>query len=252
MHHYLLNRSVLDSGIASDRDLPPLYQDHGHNNHHTEPETQSHSHSPPPTNTVFDDDDDNDVRFVNDPDANPSMVLANNLDKLEKLPDSPIKITVKLTECIPPGNQHSKQESPFRQYKPNEVITGYVIIENTSTKPVPFEMFLVSLDGVSTVRSFASVPRGDPPPKLIRHTFLKMYDFCACYHFGYIDVGQNGDFRTGDICPDTGAVYGFNDERVLAPGCKCKKWFMFKLPTYLIDTSWQRPFKLIQRQGWVR
>ncbi|GME85672.1 unnamed protein product [Ambrosiozyma monospora] len=63
-----------------------------------------------------------------------------------------------------------------------------------------------------------------------------MYDFCACYHFGDIFAGMSRD-RYEWVCPETGALNGFTDDRILKPGMKYKKRFMFRLPPDSIETT---------------
>ncbi|GME79825.1 unnamed protein product [Ambrosiozyma monospora] len=173
------------------------------------------------------------ARFV-DPTMNPDMLVLNNLDTLQTL-NLPIKLTIVLTKKLPLRNVRSERETPLKVYKPGDIVTGYTLIENISKDPIPFEMFLVSLEGTATTtKSVNSTSLEDN--KLTRTSFLKMYDLCACHHYGTIDVGPTAD-RYGEVCPETGAQYGLSDDKILKPGEKYKKLFMFKIPSALLDTA---------------
>ncbi|GMF03730.1 unnamed protein product [Ambrosiozyma monospora] len=63
-----------------------------------------------------------------------------------------------------------------------------------------------------------------------------MYDLCASHHYGVLDVSPTANL-CGKICPQTGATYGLTDDKILKPGEKYKKFFMFKIPSVLLDTA---------------
>ncbi|KGK34475.1 hypothetical protein JL09_g6376, partial [Pichia kudriavzevii] len=119
-----------------------------------------------------------------DPTKNPNLLLLNNLDKFQKL-DVPLDIQIVLTKSIPKiGSPKPERENPLRQYRPGEVVCGYIIIENKTKEPIPFEMLLVSLEGNMTITNPAK------PHELIRKKFLKTYDLSACFHYGCIDLAS--------------------------------------------------------------
>ncbi|GMG56287.1 unnamed protein product [Ambrosiozyma monospora] len=66
----------------------------------------------------------------------------------------------------------------------------------------------------------------------------RLYNFCACHHYGTIDVGPTAD-RYGNVVPtpETGVRYGLSDDKIWKPGEKYKKLFMFKIPSALLDTA---------------
>ncbi|GMG31709.1 unnamed protein product [Ambrosiozyma monospora] len=49
----------------------------------------------------------------------------------------------------------------------------------------------------------------------------RLYNFCACHHYGTIDVGPTAD-RYGNVVPtpETGARYGLSDDKIWKPGEK--------------------------------
>ncbi|GMG55699.1 unnamed protein product [Ambrosiozyma monospora] len=219
MHDYILNRSVLDTDFIARDSPPPIYQEQTNSSSNvSDIFTVTTSRS----------------SFV-DPTLNPEELLSNNIEKLTTI-DTPIKINVQLTQSIAPEGQPTIKEEPYKMYSPGDTITGYVMIENPSSEPVPFESFLVSLEGYDIVKSFDPTTNVDAPRKNIRHNFLKMYDFCACYHYGDIFAGMSRD-RYEWVCPETGALNGFTDDRILKPGMKYKKRFMFRLPPDSIETT---------------
>ncbi|GME81604.1 unnamed protein product [Ambrosiozyma monospora] len=225
MHNYMFNRTLLDTEYIRDQrnSPPPSYQEQVSLQTGAADATVPPDHVSPEARVA---------RFV-DPTANPDMLVLNNLDSLQTL-KLPIKLTIVLTKQLPLRNIRSERETPLKVYKPGDIVTGYTLIENITKDPIPFEMFLVSLEGTATTKNvFSTSTDGN---KLNRISFLKMYDLCACHHYGTIDVGPTAD-RCGEVCPETGAKYGLSDDKILKPGEKYKKLFMFKLPTTLLDTA---------------
>ncbi|GME81624.1 unnamed protein product [Ambrosiozyma monospora] len=215
MHNYMFNRTLLDTEYIRD-DHPPTYEE------------QAFQQSSAADAMVPPDQASPESRYV-DPTINPDMLVLNNLDSMQTL-NLPIKLTIVLTKKLPLRNVQSERETPLKVYKPGDIVTGYTLIENLSKDQIPYEMFLVSLEGTTTTFN----PTG--ANKLTRKSFLKMYDLCACHHYGYIDVGPTAD-RYGEVCPETGAKYGLCDDKILKPGERYKKFFMFKLPSTLLDTA---------------
>ncbi|GME71319.1 unnamed protein product [Ambrosiozyma monospora] len=223
MHNYMFNRTLLDTEYIRDQGAfpPPTYEEQAF-----QQATTSNLTGPPDQVSP----DARVARFV-DPTINPDMLVLNNLDTLQTL-NLPIKLTVVLTKKLPLRNVRSEREMPLKVYKPGDIVTGYTLIENLSKDPIPFEMFLVSLEGTATTENVHSTDN-----KLTRNSFLKMYDLCACHHYGCIDVGSAADRYYGEVCPETGAKYGINDDKILRPGETYKKLFMFKIPSVLLDTA---------------
>ncbi|GME81586.1 unnamed protein product [Ambrosiozyma monospora] len=224
MHNYMFNRTLLDTEYIRDErnSPPPSYQEQTLEQPGTADATGPPDHVSPEARVA---------RFV-DPTMNPDMLVLNNLDTLQTL-NLPIKLTIVLTKKLPLRNVCSERETPLKVYKPGDIVTGYTLIENISKDPIPFEMFLVSLEGTATTNPNS---KGADANKITRNSFLKMYDLCACHHYGTIDVGPTAD-RCGEVCPETGAEYGLSDDKILKPGKKYKKLFMFKIPTALLDTA---------------
>ncbi|GME77376.1 unnamed protein product [Ambrosiozyma monospora] len=227
MHNYMFNRTLLDTEYIRDERVspPPAYDEQAF---------QQASTTVPPDHVLS---EARVARFV-DPTTNPDILVLNNLELLQSL-KLPIKLTIVLTKRLPLRNVCSERENPLKVYKPADIVTGYTLIENVSKGPIPFEMFLVSLEGTVTTKKFNTTSISDN--KLTRVSFLKMYDLCACHHYGTIDAGPTAD-RCGEVCPETGAKYGLSDDKILKPGEKYKKLFMFKIPSVLLDTACEHQF----------
>ncbi|GMF08043.1 unnamed protein product [Ambrosiozyma monospora] len=123
MHNYMFNRTLLDTEYIRD-DKPPTYEEQT-----SSADVVNVSHE---------------TRYV-DPTINPDMLLLNNLDNMQTL-NLPIKLTIILTKSLPLRNVHSERETPLKVYMPGDIVTGYTLIENISNEPIPYEMFLVSLE----------------------------------------------------------------------------------------------------------
>lgn len=216
MHNYMFNRTIYDTENISSLDRPPQYEDLSildnlkkcENGHHPQLDANN---------------------FV-DPTKNPNLLLLNNLEKFQKI-DLPIHIQIVLTKLVPKLGVKSERENPLRQYKPGEVVCGYITIENKSKETIPFEMLLVSLEGELTI------PHPSHPGELIRKKFMKTYDLSACFHYGCIDLKSQGvSWETRRDHIDESLI-GFSNDRMIEPNIKHKKFFAFKLPHYLLDTS---------------
>ncbi|GMM48226.1 ubiquitin-ubiquitin ligase [Pichia kluyveri] len=163
-----------------------------------------------------------------DPTKNPNLLLLNNLEKFQRI-ELPIHIQVVLTKNIPKLNVKSERENPLRQYRPGDIVCGYVLIQNKSNEPIPFEMQLLSLEGELLV------PHPTNPDEIIKKKFLKTYDLSACFHYGCIDLQGVSFDKTKDDVDNT--QIGFGNDRTIMPNIVHKKMFAFKLPNYLLDTS---------------
>jgi hypothetical protein len=210
MHNYMFNRTIYDTENINSLDQPPNYDDLTSLNTENHPQLDSNN-------------------FV-DPTKNPNVLLLNNLEKFQKI-DLPIQIQIILTKSVPKVGFNSERENPLRQYKPGEVVCGYILIENKSDEPIPFEMLLVSLEGETTI------PNPLNPDELIRKKFLKTYDLSACFHYGCIDLESQNVSYEHLLDEVDKTTIGFASGRMIKPKTKHKKMFTFKLPHYLLDNS---------------
>lgn len=216
MHNYMFNRTIFDTENIASLEQPPTYDEAPPNT--TGDLNRSNS-------SLFDQNN-----FV-DPTKNPNLLLLNNLDKFQKL-DVPLDIQIVLTKSIPKiGSPKPERENPLRQYRPGEVVCGYIIIENKTKEPIPFEMLLVSLEGNMTITNPAK------PHELIRKKFLKTYDLSACFHYGCIDLASQNVSENTFIDEFDQTYLGFQKGRRIRTNAKHKKHFAFKLPHFLLDTA---------------
>ncbi|OWB55445.1 hypothetical protein B5S28_g1317 [[Candida] boidinii] len=151
-------------------------------------------------------------------------IVADNFDKLQNA-DAPLDIKFTLTKKVDSFMKPAAKESPFREYHPGDIVTGNVIVENKSDRPLQFEMLLVSLEGEM------QVPKKLDNGKLgyVKKTFLRTYDIRACFHLASIDHVEY--CKQIDV---DGAQIGFAGSAIL-PGVRHKKFFYFKLPNELLD-----------------
>ncbi|GME88326.1 unnamed protein product [Ambrosiozyma monospora] len=183
MHNNMLNQTLLDTEYirGAKRSDPPTYDEQTNQSDATVPP----DHVSPEARMA---------RF-GDLTNSPEMLVLNNLNTFPTL-ELPIKLNIVLTKTLPTGNGYSERETPLKVYKPGDIVTGYTLVENLSKDPIPFEMFLVSLEGTVTTESARN--------KLTRNCFLRMYDLCASHHYGVLDVSP-----TANLC-DPIRVIGYS------------------------------------------
>lgn len=153
------------------------------------------------------------------------------IEQLYHLPKviTPISIDIRLTKTPAKFNEISEEESILKEHTSGDVIYGYIIIENKSSQMLKFEMIYVTLEGYSLV-----VDHEYQDKKIKR--FLRMVDLSASWSDSMVDVSSGCNFIPGDIDYDN-CVLGLNNTRILEPGVRYKKFFMFKLPIQLLDVS---------------
>ncbi|AJS63452.1 ubiquitin-ubiquitin ligase BUL1 [Saccharomyces cerevisiae S288C] len=153
------------------------------------------------------------------------------IDKLYTLPkmSTPIEITIKTTKHAPIPHVKPEEESILKEYTSGDLIHGFITIENKSQANLKFEMFYVTLESyisiIDKVKSKRTIKR-----------FLRMVDLSASWSYSKIALGSGVDFIPADVDYD-GSVFGLNNSRVLEPGVKYKKFFIFKLPLQLLDVT---------------
>lgn len=200
MHNHMFNRSIKDLSVPTNQ--PPEY--------------------------LEDFDRDQSANIIPHL-LDPSSLLLNNLSSLKKIP-LPINVQIVITSEPPQINKVNERANPLKQFKPGETINGYIVIENKSTFPIPFEMILVSLEGEETISVKEKFSKSVAQ-------FVKSYDLKACYHEGIINAGTARNIKfplQEDPIDDT--LFGFSPNRIILPNRKHKKFFTFTIPTYLLDT----------------
>ncbi|SJM88437.1 related to Ubiquitin ligase-binding protein BUL2 [Zygosaccharomyces bailii] len=154
-----------------------------------------------------------------------------NIDKLYSLPKlaTPVEVTVRITKHAPKPHEKPEEESILKEYTSGDIIHGYCIIENKSTQPLQFEMFYVTLEGYT---SLIDKQMG----KRTLKRFLRMVDLSASWSYSDIQLSTGVKVVPGDVDFDN-SILGLNNNRILEPGVKYKKFFMFKLPNQLLDVT---------------
>lgn len=153
------------------------------------------------------------------------------IDKLYTLPkmSTPIEITIKTTKHAPMPHMKPEEESILKEYTSGDLIHGFVTIENKSQASLKFEMFYVTLE------SYISIIDKVKGKRTIKR-FLRMVDLSASWSYSKIALGSGVDFIPSDVDYDD-SIFGLNNSRVLEPGVKYKKFFIFKLPLQLLDVT---------------
>lgn len=160
-------------------------------------------------------------------------VPVNVLDSCHNLPleNSPaIRLDIFVTKDVPDPNQKQDQESVLKEYTSGDLVHGYVIIHNVSDKAIKFQNFIVSLEGVTTIV--------DPhSKKQIRKKFLNMIDISSSWSPGCIFPSSNMKLFTPGEIDFEHCVFNLTKDRILQPRTKYKKFFTFKFPYTLLDTT---------------
>lgn len=163
----------------------------------------------------------------------------DNIDKLRKLPHSPIDIQIYVTKQIPQPNVTNELETRLKEYTSGDFVNGYVTVTNTSDEPVQFGLFTVSLEGTikEVERNPNAVGLNHKFLKILMKKFLKMYDLNASY--GYVAVPNSAGIEYEVFSNDAadGTIMGLPDDRILQPNVKYKKFFTFKFPHRLLDNA---------------
>lgn len=240
MHNYMFNRPVYDAENESflPNDELPEYQSELNTLNSIRRSLTNYRNSQD-LNTFSINNNNNNNRNNNnttrDLIENPNLLLLNNVDKLPTV-KLPIETKIVLTKKQPMIGKLFERESPLTQYRPGDVITGYVTIKSTIDKPIPFDNLLVSLEGELKTPNggLKTVDR-----KILNKTFLKMYDINACYHNGHIPLMAHGLRNPTRLQHDTidDTVIGFDETKRVLPSIIHKKFFTFKLPNNLLDTT---------------
>ncbi|SSD58938.1 uncharacterized protein SCODWIG_00699 [Saccharomycodes ludwigii] len=162
-----------------------------------------------------------------------------NIGKIYSLPQisAPVDIKIYITKLPQKSNVDNancdstpcstlEQESLFKIYTSNEIVSGYVIVENKSNTPLNFEMFYLTLEGYASV-----LDRGNAKRSIKR--FLRMVDMSASWSETNIILASGYKYKCHALESD-GSILGLNNNRCLEPGVKYKKYFIFKFPEKLL------------------
>lgn len=153
------------------------------------------------------------------------------IDKLYTLPKmtAPVDIEIKVTKhaSLPPLKPEN--ESMLKEYTSGDTVHGYCLIENKSNQPIKFEMLYVTLEG------YVSVVDKQKGKRTVKR-FLRMVDLSASWSYTNIELGTGLKYKSYGVDSDN-TILGLHNDRILAPGVRHKKFFVFKFPNQLLDTS---------------
>lgn len=166
--------------------------------------------------------------------------VLDTIDKLPKLNNSPLDIQIYVTKKVPQPHLPNDIETRLKMYSSGDLVNGYIIITNTSDKPVDFGLFVVTLDG--TIKTTERNPNANPMDlhkynKVLIKKFLKMYDLNASYGYTQIPNSAGIEYDTYSKDLHDGCQIGLPNERILKPHTKYKKFFTFKFPYKLLDNN---------------
>ncbi|WEJ93080.1 hypothetical protein PSN45_000540 [Yamadazyma tenuis] len=117
------------------------------------------------------------------------------------------------------------------EYQQGDEIHGYVLVQNTSSEPLDFDMFSVVFEGRVTVMGDVS----DSKRPVVFHKFLNMFDYNASWTPAELD-DRNTDLEHYTDSLD-GTLLRFPYEKKFFPKVVYKKFFDFTLPERLLDCA---------------
>ncbi|CAK7909817.1 hypothetical protein CAAN1_13S01926 [[Candida] anglica] len=166
----------------------------------------------------------------------------NNLSDSDNVYAKALKIDVFFTEEIGEMGKEPVFIDPSNyEYKQGDLINGYFLVDNQSDKEISFDMFYVLFEGNFKVSSNVFGTNGKET--FVTKKFLEMFDFSASWHYGYINRLLS-EYTNPYTCPDSvdpidNTQLSFGAERTIKPFIKHKRFFTFKIPDKLLDSSCQ-------------
>ncbi|QLG74678.1 hypothetical protein HG535_0G05610 [Zygotorulaspora mrakii] len=160
------------------------------------------------------------------------------IEKLNALPkdDNSISIELYVTKEIPKFGEKPVYESMVKEFTSGDIVHGYCIIENTSTKPLEFDMFYLTLEGtmVTTEKAFFKTT------KAIK-TFLRIVDVAEDWSDLNDHANKGSNFYDVKDSVDN-SVLGLHKNGTLNPGVRYKRFFNFKIPNQQLDATCEHGF----------
>lgn len=103
------------------------------------------------------------------------------------------------------------------EYTLNDVINGYITVENTSSSRVPFTMFYIFLEGNINTHN------------VLNSKISKINNFLQI-----IDLAGSSKYEGGHL---SDLQFELGDNNFLDPGTRYKKYFLFRVPSKLLDSN---------------
>lgn len=171
--------------------------------------------------------------------------ILSNTHKLKRLTamnkeiSKDLIINIYLTEEIGKIGVAPRLVDPLSlELKQGDYIYGFVTVTNKTKHNVPFDMFPVVFEGALTLGN-NNRPIVQPPVNIVR--FLTMFDFNASWNDGSLDRlvtdNNNPHIPKNDIDPYDNTQIQLNHKKIFEPNVTYKKFFTFKIPDKLLDSS---------------
>lgn len=199
----------------------------------------------PTTTTQPANSEDNSTNFIVADETTGSWqeTVLNNVHKLKNLTPTKNKVSNAIKQSVyftkeicQIGVEPTLIDPTKLEYEQGCYVHGFVLIENTLDKPIPFDMFYVLLEGNFMIDN----PKDTKNP-IIYKKFLEMFDLSASWNDVYVNrlVSECTDRY---ICPNwvdprDGSRLAIHTGRQLQPGDKYKRFFTFKIPDKLLDSE---------------
>lgn len=172
--------------------------------------------------------DDSGFSYVTPESGNSILNFHHNIRQTSSLPYHAIDMSIHFTsDAAIPGTIPNLIHSETAKYHTNgDHIQGFVVCENTTKEPIPFSMFYVLFEGNTYLSKniFTKTRNKAASTK----NFLQSVDLCASSNYS-----ESRNVLQYDPIDDTYLV--FNEDRILYPGIKYKRYFSFQVPHNLLD-----------------
>lgn len=241
--YHMYKSLYMGMNVDEDANEPPTYEDVSHNSAVASSTTTSslslhNASSSAPSSTeprvIVADESTNDWQNT----------LLDNIHQLKNLTHSDnkisnaLKVSVHFTKEVGKmGKKPTCIDPLVYEYKQGDTVNGYVLFENTSDKPIPFDMMYVVFEGSFLVAN--SKDKADRMPVSAKQ-FLQMFDFSASWNHANIDrliTDHTHPYQCPDLVdPIDNTRLGVTD-RTIHPNRIYKRFFTFKIPTQLLDSE---------------
>lgn len=172
--------------------------------------------------------------------------ILENAHKLKRLTSTnkeisrQLEVKIRLTKQIGKvGEPYTKVDPLTLELKQGDYIYGFVLITNKTKNVIPFDMFSVQLEGCATFGKNSNSTLVEQPTHIDR--FLTMFDFNALWNDAFLDrlITEHNDPNHPESIfdPFDNTYYHLDYRKIFEPGKTYKKFFTFKIPEKLLESS---------------
>lgn len=171
-------------------------------------------------------------------------ILANahklkRLTSINKELSKKLNIQIFLTEQIGRVGYTPTIIDPLKvELSQGDYVYGYILVTNKTRHKIPFDMFSVVLEGSATFGNTNNT-LAQPPSRIVR--LLTMFDFNASWNDACLDRlstdHNDPHIPVNVIDPVDNTHVDFTNDKILKPEITYKKFFTFKLPEKLLESS---------------